>query len=1152
MMILILQGLLQLQFGIDALFDCPQEVCTGSAFSPMAAAMATQGYWAQADIVELLRFSSFKNLVILFYICAAGGSLISMALGMPPKLYLWFFMGPALYHFLLATPANSLGNRWEIGKRVQNQSEVWKLAYPGIEATRAFRKNGFTIQSFDLGGQTVFVPPNITGNNGAQVAWAFAYFDMLVSSVVQNLVSWFGPYSSVPGSNGAANFSTGDSPWYLLSNLKWGMLETVTSAKFSDAALRDVFVTFLSTECGDRFKTAVNVAALAQANTAKGKNLPPSVLWSTEQVVRVTDTYSIPTPFTLASIIRDGRSGGGTGQGVPGSFLRASRIGEGIPGNRDVLSAYGAAQTVTCSQLLWAIAVGARWEAGHTYARLMSQAPHIVPAFQGTLGSIINSVLGGKTSPGIVTSALFYGWDLPAEVRVDSGGTLGGFNFNIGGIGSILGGFNFFGNQKEFAQQQFLINLITAHILRNEFAIAPPVVAPKGSDSEGSKTYADIYTRTVGSKSKFGELYVWALMLPYLQGLFLYFLAVAYPFVCIAMVVPGWHKMFLSWMSFWVWVKLWDVGFAIVMMAERGIWSMLGNSDDAAVVFRKVAEFSNYSHVGVKCTGNTILGNIGVGGQTNPPCFGNQVVDLVISKPGSNAPISLSDAISTIDLGMLLGASMDLDRANAYYIYLMAALYFAVPMVAGQLVLGSKAAVAGMVKEFIGGPASEGGRASGSSFTAEKTAAASANAASQSQAATLKAMRQQGMALRAMRAGNQALNSGVDASYASAMAQGLGNAQGILNQGQTVTRSGLDKMSTIAGFAYSPSSWEQGILRAGLIDNGKSQGTKYDPFNQAIRNHASGAGLGALGGAIEAARGLRIARPPADGNSGGGPPAHEQKTEGAGNGVTQGAGGATVGAGGRGVDVSAWGPYGQVFSLAESYGNRGYQAWMWAGRNEIDTSKAIGTADLAMGYANTAGDMIARQSGHQVDSFGHSAVQQGMNLGGDRMGAAAQFGAQQSAWLERANYANAVSPTLAAYGVQPGVLSPGQKPEDFKGASWLGQLGGDAQMAAQYVSDNGGFFRMADAYHGNLNASFGYGNMRDYLAQTSLNPLEAFNYAANSWDVARTMSQSGVNNNLRAEAFSSTPTPPRTISQPPSNSPFGGALRPLEWKMRSK
>ncbi len=51
---------------------------------------------------------------------------------------------------------------------------------------------------------------------------------------------------------------------------------------------------------------------------------------------------------------------------------------------------------------------------------------------------------------------------------------------------------------------------------------------------------------------------------PYIQGALLYFLAIAYPFVCIMMIIPGFHTSMLTWMGAWAWVKSWDVMFYVV------------------------------------------------------------------------------------------------------------------------------------------------------------------------------------------------------------------------------------------------------------------------------------------------------------------------------------------------------------------------------------------------------------------------------------------------------------------------------------------------------------------------------------------------------------------------------------------------------------
>ncbi len=52
--------------------------------------------------------------------------------------------------------------------------------------------------------------------------------------------------------------------------------------------------------------------------------------------------------------------------------------------------------------------------------------------------------------------------------------------------------------------------------------------------------------------------------LPYLQGLFLYLLCMLFPFFAIFLIMPGRVSSFAVWMSLWLWVKSWDVGFAFV------------------------------------------------------------------------------------------------------------------------------------------------------------------------------------------------------------------------------------------------------------------------------------------------------------------------------------------------------------------------------------------------------------------------------------------------------------------------------------------------------------------------------------------------------------------------------------------------------------
>lgn len=62
---------------------------------------------------------------------------------------------------------------------------------------------------------------------------------------------------------------------------------------------------------------------------------------------------------------------------------------------------------------------------------------------------------------------------------------------------------------------------------------------------------------------------------PYVQGLLLYLLTLTFPFFSILLVIPSRARSFFVWMSLWVWVKSWDVGFAFVQVARGFLWQFV-------------------------------------------------------------------------------------------------------------------------------------------------------------------------------------------------------------------------------------------------------------------------------------------------------------------------------------------------------------------------------------------------------------------------------------------------------------------------------------------------------------------------------------------------------------------------------------------------
>jgi len=75
------------------------------------------------------------------------------------------------------------------------------------------------------------------------------------------------------------------------------------------------------------------------------------------------------------------------------------------------------------------------------------------------------------------------------------------------------------------------------------------------------------------------KVFSFALNLPYYQGVLLYLLAVGYPFFALTVIIPGRGGAFLNFLLAWLWVKSWDVGFAVLMVLEKILWNLFPGQD---------------------------------------------------------------------------------------------------------------------------------------------------------------------------------------------------------------------------------------------------------------------------------------------------------------------------------------------------------------------------------------------------------------------------------------------------------------------------------------------------------------------------------------------------------------------------------------------
>jgi len=67
---------------------------------------------------------------------------------------------------------------------------------------------------------------------------------------------------------------------------------------------------------------------------------------------------------------------------------------------------------------------------------------------------------------------------------------------------------------------------------------------------------------------------------PYVQGLCMYLLLASFPFFCLLMIFPRQVGALGIWVSLWIWLLSWEVGFAIVAQIKEILWASLPHVGD--------------------------------------------------------------------------------------------------------------------------------------------------------------------------------------------------------------------------------------------------------------------------------------------------------------------------------------------------------------------------------------------------------------------------------------------------------------------------------------------------------------------------------------------------------------------------------------------
>jgi hypothetical protein len=342
---------------------CSFEDCPGSVMSDITAAFATEGYWLLADVVWQIQNTTMGLWAPFIYILAYGAAGIMMAMGQPPKNYVWFMLGPVIYSWLIFTPAGPVrGVGWRIINEPADQSIVWRKSEVGLLNTN----------------QIANPSKDSAPGNSIELPLLFVWVDELVSATVQHLSAWTGVFRKLqnsgstythqePSSGGGSGVGTVGNEniaWLILSHSKWPMLESITQAKLVNHNAREAFIGFLSSECGDIFFGEINKSLYINASNAPGRHLPESIFGrgTHKTINEKLGKENTPTPSAIRELLKEGGSSGGSGD----TFLKFLKD----PISADEVDKF---KLVDCNIFFGLIIQAFRWESGNIYNQIIRQ-----------------------------------------------------------------------------------------------------------------------------------------------------------------------------------------------------------------------------------------------------------------------------------------------------------------------------------------------------------------------------------------------------------------------------------------------------------------------------------------------------------------------------------------------------------------------------------------------------------------------------------------------------------------------------------------------------------------------------------------------------------------------------------------------------------
>lgn len=480
----------------------------------VAAALESVGYYAQEQVLTQLN-TLIWELAALFYVVVGLMAIYSYVVYGSYDTAAWTLVAPGVVAFMLLARTESAGVEWRFGNYLdQSNSEVEMLDDAGLVPT-------------------------------SEVSWVFHRYNELVSSITSNVI---------------AILVNGDEVKRQVQFMaRPTLMDSMFRSNLDNPGLENLLKVGLQGTCGQAMEAMRDNAAMHRSSiTAAYRKDTAEVLRATKVLFYETDV-SVGNTGAESSSMRSFMQlqlqdyGGDLPQEVRNYCGYRDDAPQGQKTLLEDLEAFrdGSTDSATC-EMIWCVsALSLRREV----ERIMKMGEREKVAR-----------IGSEAERDALIAEM---WDhIAVKMRPADG--ISDANTDASIIPTVIGGIL----MRKVLNSPAAVDRNSQFAERSGYFTSPYRYKYNQAPGEAVRT-DELQHQDITATAMQYEVMELALTLPYLQGIILYVLAATYPFFVLVALIPGRGTAIIEWAAWWAWVKIWDVGWAAVMIVDDVIWDLM-------------------------------------------------------------------------------------------------------------------------------------------------------------------------------------------------------------------------------------------------------------------------------------------------------------------------------------------------------------------------------------------------------------------------------------------------------------------------------------------------------------------------------------------------------------------------------------------------